>query len=543
VVLLGAKIVARLLVVHGATYVSKFASKTGGFVIMKNRLKRWWNVAPLWPICFCVLFGKDVATVDVDRPLALFALLDAFANGGKAKVVYPEILPVIAAMLKAGVGTVVADLSGDENDSGKGKATLDVPNPSRRRALSVNDQTRGASSTMAGYACAHVPNAPAVAQTSGERMVGLTRMLQTIIQFLAQLHSTCPAFRDFCANSTFTQELFGILFPVVCSSDHVSAETELNSRDSALTFDGGDVVIRPLVSSAAPPIVRTITIEDRPPTPTGGRSERLRLGSSFILVTQEPTEYGPSPARLTPGIGSGLHLKVTSLSGSNSLIESLMELAMAVFLDLVFERREFTGFGLNTKIPPGFQEHQIYFETYLLRNTIAHIKSLIAFEMMKLCEPRILTNIARFAGHVTDYIFEGWFLNGAEVLLDFVGFILEYLQRPDVSRMKSVRLCSQSVANLRSVVSRVVLFRLSELDDPKADLKHIVDFLTKMMYWQAVILSPDNTDGEFTRLICYQLYTRLIDPRHSIKIAAADVRALSFGRGIHFFFFFFFFAD
>lgn len=116
---------------------------------MKHRLKRWWNVAPLWPICFCILFGKDVAKIDVDRPLDLFALLDAFADGGKAKVVYPDVLPVIAAMLKAGVGTIVADISGDENENGsKGKAALDVPQASRSRAQSVNDQSQGASSSV-----------------------------------------------------------------------------------------------------------------------------------------------------------------------------------------------------------------------------------------------------------------------------------------------------------------------------------------------------------------------------------------------------------
>jgi hypothetical protein len=108
-------------------------------------------------------------------------------------------------------------------------------------------------------------------------------------------------------------------------------------------------------------------------------------------------------------------------------------------------------------------------------------------------------------------------------LFDFVGTILEYLQRPEVAKQKSVRLCSQTVASLRAVVSRIVLFRLSELDDPKSDSQQVVGFLGKMMYWQAVILSPENTEGEFTRLICYLLYTRLIDQQQDIKLAAANV--------------------
>lgn len=73
-------------------------------------------------------------------------------------------------------------------------------------------------------------------------------------------------------------------------------------------------------------------------------------------------------------------------------------------------------------------------------------------------------------------------------------------------------------------MSRLVLFRLSELDDPKVNPKQVVGFLGKMMYWQAVILSPENTEGEFTRLVCYLLYTRLIGQQRDIKLAAANVR-------------------
>lgn len=151
------------------------------------------------------------------------------------------------------------------------------------------------------------------------------------------------------------REFLSVLFPVVCSSDHVSAETELNSRDSALTFDGGDVVIRPLSFNAtAPPIVRTVTIEDRPLTPTGIRSERLRRGSSFVLVTSEPAEYSPSTARLATGVNSNTSIAAKVGNGvnaiTNSVVETLLEFILAIFLDLVLERRDFNGFDLNTKV-------------------------------------------------------------------------------------------------------------------------------------------------------------------------------------------------
>lgn len=494
-------------------------------------------MAPLWPVCFSILFGKDVAKIDVSRPLDLYSLVEMFSDGGKAKAVYPEILPVITGMLKAGVGTIVSDQC-DE----RAKGIIDV-NKHEDGKLLPTPVTRGRSMSLSSpqgrkmiyYLTSmkpylRCPRAMVASKASEKRLGELAKMLHTIIQFFSNLHSTCPAFRDYCATSTYVQELLGILFPVVCSSDHVSAETELNSKDSALTFDGGDVVIRPLSSNTAPPIVRTMTL-DEPPSPTAPRSERLRRGSSFILVTSEPTAFSPSTARLSPAIGSGLNVNgkgAASLTATNSVVESLLELVMGVFVDLVLERREFSGFGLNTKIPPGFQEHQIYFETYLLRNTLNHLNNSLGFNMAMLREPRILTNIGRFALHMTDCVYEGWFLNGAEALLDFVGTVLEYLQRPEIAKQKSVRLCSQTVTNLRTVVSRLVLFRLSELEDPRSDAKRVVDFLGKIMYWQAVILSPENTDSEFTRLILYLLYTRLIGQREDIKLAAVNVGFRSF---------------
>lgn len=112
VVVLAAKILARLLVVNGPNYVKKFAEKTGGVVIMQHRLKRWWNIPTIWRVCFSILFGRDVATIDLERNFDLFSLLDSFAPAGQTKVVYPEILPVITAMLQRGLKAI----SNHQND-------------------------------------------------------------------------------------------------------------------------------------------------------------------------------------------------------------------------------------------------------------------------------------------------------------------------------------------------------------------------------------------------------------------------------------------
>lgn len=96
---------ARLLVTHGSSYTSKFSAtnKTGGFWVMAHRLKQWWELSTLWPICFCILFGKDVADVDFSRPFDHTTLLDIFTG----RVIYPDALPIVTSMFQHGLRDVM----------------------------------------------------------------------------------------------------------------------------------------------------------------------------------------------------------------------------------------------------------------------------------------------------------------------------------------------------------------------------------------------------------------------------------------------------
>lgn len=126
-VTLAAEILARLLVINGSNYVKKFSEKTGGIVIMQHRLKRWWNVPTIWPICFAIMFGKDIATINLKRTFDLFGLLESFASEGQTKVVYPEILPVLTTMLQSGLKAIAKEQNDPDSPSvetNNGSATL-----------------------------------------------------------------------------------------------------------------------------------------------------------------------------------------------------------------------------------------------------------------------------------------------------------------------------------------------------------------------------------------------------------------------------------
>lgn len=339
------------------------------------------------------------------------------------------------------------------------------------------------------------------------------------------MHNRSPNFRDFALTSDYVRLILWALYPVIVSADPVTAETELNSKDSALTFEGGDVIMRPVPgsSSGATPIVRTshVPISEPPlPSPSLKRGTPLRRPSSFILVTSQPMQV-PTPTRLAHVMSP--KKRVASQQVSNVVLEGLLELVVGVFADQVLARKEFPGFGLFLKVPPGFQEHQAYFESYILRNTITHIGSAIQLDNKLLTEPKVLQNMARFNLHMVEAIFEGWFLNGADAMLDFTGMLLEFLQRPEVATMKAVRLCSSAVSTIRHSFLKLVLLRLSDMDDPQTTDAEASSTMEKLLYWQTVILGSISTDDDYMRLLWYQLYSKLIDPRESIRLIAATI--------------------
>ena len=140
--MLGAKILARLLIVNGPHYVKKFSEKTGGFVILKHRLRQWWNTPGIWTICFAILFERDVATIDFERDFDVFNLVEIFlgnSSRSKLRIAYPEVFSVIVAMLETGLRAIVRDPSRPENVAPQAEnGARPTVTRGRRRTMSLN---------------------------------------------------------------------------------------------------------------------------------------------------------------------------------------------------------------------------------------------------------------------------------------------------------------------------------------------------------------------------------------------------------------------
>ena len=103
--------------------MKKFAEKTGGIVIMQRHLKRWWSVPSMWPICFAILFGQDIASIDMDRTFDLYNLLEALKASDQSTVPNPEVFAVLASMLQNGLRVIASDQS-DPNSPPKERGSI-----------------------------------------------------------------------------------------------------------------------------------------------------------------------------------------------------------------------------------------------------------------------------------------------------------------------------------------------------------------------------------------------------------------------------------
>ncbi|KAI1178927.1 beige/BEACH domain-containing protein [Nemania sp. FL0916] len=509
IVVYGSKILARLLVTHGPAYISKFSGRTGGFTIMAHRLKRWWDIPTLWPIPFCILFGFDVAEFDFDKDFDFFSLLETF---GTCKIVNPEALPIITSMLQHGLKDVLKTQEDPDSPSSEDALRLlsAKPDPSntrpRSRSMSLQKELESRRTPQSGQ----------------DRNASNVIVLQAVTRFLADLHTRSSGFRDFALSSDYVRLLLSALYPAIVSVDAVNPETELNSRDSALTFEGADVFLRPLGSSTTAPVIRTSGREDtkllRPGAQHSG--SQLRKASSFVLLTAEKPEK-PSGSR--PGPVVSPRKKITAQNIGHGVVEGILDLVMDVFVDQVFVRKDFPGFGLSLKMPPGFKEHHAYFESYVLKSAVFRISSMIRLDWKALSEPKVLLNISRFCSHMVEAIFEGSFMNGTEPILDFTGLLLEYLQKPEVAKLKTIRLCSQAVSTIRNCFLKLVLLKLSEMDGQKTDGIETRFSMDKILYWQMVVLESLSVDDEYMKLFWYQLYNKLVDSREAVRLVAVNV--------------------
>ena len=322
------------------------------------------------------------------------------------------------------------------------------------------------------------------------------------------------------ATSTYIQELLSIMYPMVVNADPFSAEIELQSRDPAR--QSKNKAISTSSSSThpydGPQLVQKVAPKDAH-SDHPARPQAPKRKSSYVIVTTTTADL--------PRLQSSISRKQSKSpkTTKSALVEEILELVMGVFCDQIFCRKDFPGLGLFLRVPPGSEENRAFFETFILRNALKHIGNNIRLEQKLLCEPRVITNLARLASHLSEAIYEGWFINGDDDTFDFLATIIEHLQQPSIASTKSVRLCSGIIEKIRSILHGIVLLRLSELDED-GSLPLLLGFLDKLAYYQVVLVPVSEASETFLTLYIYVLYSRFNSGHESVRNSSANLLRL-----------------
>ncbi|KAF2857357.1 beach-domain-containing protein [Piedraia hortae CBS 480.64] len=311
-----------------------------------------------------------------------------------------------------------------------------------------------------------------------------TPILHSAIQLLRELYARCPAFRKFATRSdgAYIQHLLFVLYPVLIRSDRITAEMELENERRP------EKAVRP------------------------GTSSEQRI-SSYVMVPPAATS-----THFRPVLALKQHIQIRT---SNGLVENLLQVAIDVFIDMVCRKDKFQGIGLFHKVPPGPRELQACFETFLFCQLLHALSAYLKQNQNLFLQTNILQNLARFSSYMSEAVFEGWFLDGAQEVLEFTGQILECLQQPHVAEDKTVRLCSQHTGRIRIVFLQLTIWRLSRLETEDTNGAETAQFLRRMDYWQTILFATENQEALFMRLICFQLYLKLVSPNQTVCYAAA----------------------
>jgi hypothetical protein len=534
VVVLSTKILARLLVLHGGGYVRNFAEKTGGFQVLARRLRPWWSIPGLWMNLFAILFNVDVANLDYEgvggEAFNQFTLAEAF-NTAKGEVVWREVIPVITAMLEEGLKCVVKDSDAEAPGDESGKSSDEQKSTQAGRPRSTST----------------LKVDMVVQPSSAYDETNNVEVINAVARFLADCHLRYASFRDFAVGSTFVQDVFAAVFPVVVTGMLISPDTEI-----AIINNGGPKMPAGMNNegrnSPAPNSGQLLQLPIRPPPaplqpgpPKQGvrhhRAASFRRPSSFVLVSQDSVASTssndintPQPVTLNakynsivfPAADASLALRV----GSN-IIQTLLGIVTAISLDQILHRKDFIGFSFASKMPAGTMEQQAAFESYMHSLIMKELSNTIRMqEKVVFTDTRVIMNLHRYFVHVTEIVFEGWWIEGADKLLDFLGQTLELLQKPENAKLKTVRLCSQQVAMIKNTFQRVTLFVLAELHDAEhkgGKYKATAAFLEKLLYWQGVYLGQNQDETRFLRLFFFHLYLRIANGEERVRGSAIQL--------------------
>ncbi|CAG8462143.1 12484_t:CDS:10 [Funneliformis caledonium] len=541
-VVCAARILARLFHSQGSNYISKFRTSSEGFIVMQKLLPQWWYLTQLQHALLAMLFGADICDVPFDASFELYPLLTLYKDkDNAARIVCSDVMQIILLTMKEGINTIV-QLSYDVEKDSKFRGRNQDDNILQKNKMEVRDLKVSLDKVS------EILEAEKFNEEIKDTLFRVSRIKQSLIHFLSEMYHNSTEFSELCVKCEIMDNFLEILFPIVCSCDEVSIETELYSKNFGYDVDI-DAAFEAHMNNGVSGIIPILTSISKQPTQyiddePAEEMTSISSGSNLLNILTDNLTLSPSvasPLRASPFQSDTEDEPIFSYNvpktavipkekkpdyaeHKNAAVESLLEFIVSICVNSIVDPKvkPLAGFECVLKsFPPSLLEHQIKFESYILLHVVGCLKTTLQIDKNLLIDQRIIVNVSRFSQIAVDALYQGWFLDGRNQMFDFLTIVLEGIQHTDDASGK--RSSDQWINSLYRSLNRIILFGLSETDQISIDASIIDEILDKIIYHQKVIFSPYNIDIDFLKCLCYHLYKCLLYDNQEIKSTSTNI--------------------
>ncbi|KAL0082183.1 hypothetical protein F4703DRAFT_1739478 [Phycomyces blakesleeanus] len=461
---------------------------------MSKLLPRYWNLAQLQETLVIIMLGADVMEFPIN-PLFDINRLKLGIKSSQPKISIPDVLLVIIALWKQGA-----------------------------RAMTRYQDKAGSSLPAAMYKSRMRSGSVGVSAAYGQMskdVVAAAHVQEQFIRLFNEMYSTRPDFKHACRHTDVIDDMVEIMFNAVCNTESLKPEEELAMKDSNSLILDTDILPE---SSPSSPISKDSILVDVSDSP----SILKRGGSSQLVTKTSPHVNKRTASMLTRFRSASMSSEISTPNPPvnplrDTTLEALLEFIVNISVDSITDPLDKNLTGLNlviTSFPPSTTENQTTFESYLMTHISQSLKSSLQLESELLEDNRVLTNVARFCQIASDAVLQGRFMNGAEQTYDLLASVLESLNTNNTSSRYGPS--ENTITMLYRAFNRMILLKISELEQGVIDSEQISAFLGYCIHHQKIILSPKNTDMEFLRCLCYHLYQFLMMHDDNVRADAAN---------------------
>ncbi|KAI8342552.1 hypothetical protein BC941DRAFT_345396 [Chlamydoabsidia padenii] len=374
-------------------------------------------------------------------------------------------------------------------------------------------------------------------------IISMNKVQYDLVLLLNELYKTRSDFKEVCNRQEVLDDIVEILFQTLGKGgtgvDLLAADEEIQLKEDSAYFDDHCTTPSSTTTSTYSPIDGTMMVftDDHinnnlnPILDTG--SVIKRGGTSTLVTKTSPHLNKKSGAMLTRlrSASWSQHVSPTrdiaplADPALEVLLQFLVDICTSSVIDPVDKNLTVLNMVMNS-YPPSTLEAQMKFESHLLTYISQNLKSTLQFDSKLLSNNVVLVNVSKFCQFAADAVLQGRFIDGAEQTYDLLATILETLYSMDTGGGSFVGRrgpSDQTASTLYKAFNRMVLLKISDLEQGGMEANQIVAFLNYCIHHQKIILSDKNTDQEFLRCFCYHLYQFLSSSDDTIKNDALNV--------------------